>query len=194
MLVALTGPSGIGKGFIKEKLLQVYPFIEELVWFTTRGPRPNEQNSNRIFVSEEEFKTLMMLDKLVLVQNDLFGHSYGINKEDLLPCSCIKLTEIHVDNIKQALEINPTILVIGLITHDFSIIRNRLSFIRKTENLIEIEKRIISAKIEVENILSNRDLFTSIIEVNKISENTILEQIISVLVNNLKEKEDRLCL
>jgi len=193
MLIALTGPSGIGKGFIKEKLLQVYPFIEELVWFTTRGPRPNEQKSNRIFVSEEEFNTLVTSYNLALVQNDLFGHSYGINKKDLLPSSNIKLTEIHVDNIKQALEINPTILVIGLITHDFSIIRNRLSVIRKSENLIEIEERIISAKIEVENILSNKDLFTSIIEVNKISESTILKQIISVLVNDLKEKEDKLC-
>jgi len=193
MLIALTGPSGIGKGFIKGKLLQVYPFIEELVWFTTRGPRPNEQKSNRIFVSQKEFNTLVTSNNLALVQNDLFGHSYGINKKDLLPSSSIKLTEIHVDNIKQALEINPTILVIGLITHDFSIIRNRLSVIRKSENLIEIEKRIISAKIEVENILSNKDLFTSIIEVNKISESTILKQIISVLVNDLKEKEDKLC-
>lgn len=193
MLIALTGPSGIGKGFIKEKLLQVYPFIKELVWFTTRGPRPNEQKSNRIFVSQKEFNTLVTSDKLALVQNDLFGHSYGINKEDLLPSSSIKLTEIHVDNIKQALKINPTILVIGLVTHDFSIIRNRLSFIRKTENLIEIEKRIISAKVEIETILSNKDLFASIIEVNDDLEDIILEQVISVLTNNLKERKDKLC-
>jgi guanylate kinase len=193
MLITLTGPSGIGKGFIKEKLLQVYPFIEELVWFTTRGLRPNEQKSNRMSVSKEEFNELVISNELVLVQNDLFGHSYGIKKKDLLPSSCIKLTEIHVDNIKQAFEINPTILAIGLITRDFSIIQNRLSVIRKSEGLVEIEKRIISAKIEVESILSSKDLFTSIIEVNKVSESNILEQIISVLINNLKEKEDKLC-
>lgn len=194
MIIALTGPSGIGKGFIKEKLLQVYPFMEELTWFTTRGPRPNEQKSNRIFVSKEEFEVLVVSNDLVLVQNDLFGYSYGIKKKDLLSSSCIKLTEIHVDNIKRALEINPTILVIGLITHDFSIIRNRLSVIRKTEDLIEIEKRMISAKVEVETILSNKDLFASIIEIDKASEEMIFKQVISVITTNFKEKEGRLCL
>lgn len=193
MLITLTGPSGIGKGFIKEKLLQVYPFIEELVWFTTRDLRLNEQNSNRISVTNEEFNELVKSNDLVLVQNDLFGYSYGIKKKDLLPSSSIKLTEIHVNNIKQAFEFNPTILAIALITDDFSILQNRLSFIRKTESLVEIEKRIISAKIEVESILSNKDLFTSIIEVSRASESTILEQIISVLINNLKQKEDKLC-
>lgn len=192
MLIALTGPSGIGKGFIKEKLLQVYPFIEELVWITTRDPRPGEQKSNRMSVSEEEFKILMITDELVLVQNDLFGHSYGVKKKDLLQTSCIKLTEIHVDNIKQAFLVNPNIFAIGLITRDFSILRNRLS-IRKTEDLMEIEKRIISATKEVENILLYKDLFASILEVSKYSENMILGQIITVLDDKLKEKEDESC-
>ena len=192
MLIAFTGPSGIGKGFVKEKLLQSYSFIKELVWFTTRELRPNEQKSNRIVLLEEEFNDLVISNKLVLVQNDLFGHSYGISKDDLLPNSCVNLTEIHIDNVKQALEINPDILLIGFITHDFSILRSRLSLIRKTESSMEIEKRIFSAQIEVEIILSNKNLFTSIIEVNKYTENMISEKVMTILANNFKKMEEEL--
>lgn len=45
MLIALSGPSGIGKGFIKEKLLREYPDIKEIQWITTRKLRSTESRS-----------------------------------------------------------------------------------------------------------------------------------------------------
>lgn len=42
MLITLTGPSGIGKGFVAEYLLARFPGVEELVWTTTRPLRPTE--------------------------------------------------------------------------------------------------------------------------------------------------------
>lgn len=187
MVISLSGPSGIGKGFVKERLLQVYPFIEELVWFTTRPLRPNEQRSNRIQVSLPEFNKLVESGKLVLVQ-DLYGHRYGLKKEDLLPGSLVRLTELHPDNLKEALKINPTILGIGFVTSDLSLLHRRLSVLRNTESTAEIEQRIAVAKIEIETILRQKSLFAAVIEVATASESLVFDQVLAVLTPHLTKK------
>jgi len=66
MIIALNGPSGIGKGFIKECLLRTYPHIQELAWFTTRPLRPNERSGgNRIRVTVSEFNRMADVGELV---------------------------------------------------------------------------------------------------------------------------------
>jgi len=189
MIISLSGPSGIGKGFIKERLLQIYPYIQELAWFTTRPLRPNEQGGNRIHIPLPEFNQLAESGELVLVQN-LFGYRYGLRKEDLLPSqeSDIKLTELHPDNLLAALRINPAILAIGLVTFDLSLLYRRLSVFRNTENVAEIEQRITAAKIEIESILRQKSLFAAVIEVTKDSEAFVFDQVLAVLTPYLKKK------
>lgn len=188
MIISLSGPSGIGKGFIKERLLQLYPHIQELAWFTTRPLRPNEQGGNRIPVSLFEFSRMVELGELALVQ-DLFDHRYGLKKEDLLPSSSIKLTEVHPNNLLEALKINPAIIAIGFVTFDFSLLRKRLSVVRRTESQAEIEKRVTTAKSEVEKILQQRSLFTSVIEVTEVGESLVLDEVRAVLTSHLTRKE-----
>lgn len=187
MIISLSGPSGIGKGFTKEHLLRCYPHIEELVWFTTRPLRPNEQGGNRTSVSSSEFDKLAKSGELTLVQ-DLYGHRYGLNKEDLLPCLGTKLTELHPDNLREAFRINPAILAIGFVTFDLSLLNKRLSVVRKTESVAEIEQRITIAKIEIETILLQRAMFTSVIEVTETGEASVLNQVLEVLKPHLKKK------
>jgi guanylate kinase len=184
MIISLSGPSGIGKGFIKEHLLKAYPFIEELVWFTTRLARPNEQGSNRTHVSLPEFNKLANTGKLALVQ-DLYGHRYGLRKEDLVPSPHIRLTEFHPDNLREALKINPAIFAIGFITFDLPLLHKRLSVIRNTESAEEIEERITAARIEIETILAQSSLFASVIEVSQASEDSILERMLAILTPHL---------
>ncbi len=193
MIISLSGPSGIGKGFIKERLLQLYPHIQELAWFTTRPLRSNEQGGNRIHVSLPEFNQLAEFGELVLVQ-DLYGHRYGLKKEDLLPSSDTKLTELHPDNLLEALRINPAIFTIGFVTFDLSLLRKRLSAVRKTESLAEIEKRVATAKSEIETILQQRSLFTSVIEVTEAGEALVLDEVRAVLTSHLTKKGGWLCL
>lgn len=187
MVISLSGPSGIGKSFIKERLLGVYPYIEELVWFTTRPIRPNEQHSNRIHVSLSDFNCLVESGRLVLVQN-LYGYRYGIKEKDLLSSPRVRLTEVHPDNLKEALKINPAILAIGFITIDLSLLYERLSVLRNTESAAEIEQRIALAKGEIETILRQKSLFVSVIEVTKASETLVFDQVLAVLTPHLKEK------
>lgn len=192
MIIALSGPSGIGKGFIKEQLLQIYSFVEELAWFTTRPLRPNEEHSNRIPVSLYEFNQFAEAGKLVLVQ-DLYGHRYGLKKEDLLPNPRVRITELHPDNLREAFKINPTILAIGFVTFDLSLLRERLSVFRNTGSVAEIEQRIAVAKIETETILQQKSLFASVIEVTKASEASVFNQVLTILTPHLREKGGKAC-
>lgn len=187
MIISLSGPSGIGKGFIKDRLLQLYPHIQELAWFTTRLLRPNEQGGNRIHVPVLEFNRMADSSELVLVQ-DLFGHRYGLRKEDLLPSSDIKLTEVHPDNILEALRINPEIFAIGLVTFDLSLLHKRLSVVRNTESSAEIEKRVTTAESETKTILQRSSLFTSVIEVTEAGESRVLDAVLEVLASHLTKK------
>lgn len=187
-VIAFCGPSGIGKGFIKEQLLQTYSFIEELVWFTTRPLRPNEEQGNRISVPLYKFNQLDEDGELILVQ-DLFGHRYGLKRDDLLPNLRIRITELHPDNLKKALKINPAIIAIGFITNEHSLLQKRLSAVRNTESPAEIDQRIIGAKIEIETILKQKSLFTSVIEVTRYSETSIFDQVLAILTPYLTKEE-----
>ena len=184
MIIAFCGPSGIGKGFIKEQLLQDYSFVEELAWLTTRPLRPNEEQGNRIPVSLYEFNQFAEADELVLMQN-LYGHRYGLKRENLLPNPRIRITELHPDNLKEALKINPAILAIGFVTFDLSLLYERLSILRNTESVAEIEQRIVVAKIEIETILQQESLFASVIEVTKASETLVFDQVLAILTPHL---------
>jgi len=188
MIISLSGPSGIGKGFIKEQLLQAFPFIKELAWFTTRPLRPNEKAGNRISVSISEFDKLVETGKLVLIQ-DLYGHRYGLKKESLLPSQQFSLTEFHPDNLSLAMEINPEIIAIGLVTSDLSFLRRRLSVIRNTEITAEIEQRVAVAKVEIETILRHKPLFATVIEVAEVSESSIFDQVLVTLTPHLTRKD-----
>jgi guanylate kinase len=187
MLISLCGPSGIGKGHIKKQILKAYPLIKELQWFTTRTLRPDEKNGNRVHVSPKKFKYLVNHDKLVLVQN-LYGHFYGLKKNDLRPIKGIAITEIHPDNLGEAFKINPAIIAIGLITSDFSILYERLAMIRKTEGSAEIKQRIKKAKNEIKTIKQRKTLFASLIEISKKTENSAFSQVIKILKPHLPNK------
>lgn len=187
MIIALSGPSGIGKGYIKERLLKLYPHIQELSWFTTRPLRPNEQDGgNRTHVLVSEFNQMAEVGELVLVQN-LFGHHYGLRVNDLLPTPDIRLTELHPDNLSKALKVNTEIIAIGFVTFELSLLRKRLAVVRKTESHAEIEKRVTTAEIEIKTILRQKSLFTSVIEIAEAKEHLVLDEVLATLTPYLQK-------
>lgn len=192
MIISLGGPSGVGKGYIKERLLSLYPHIEEMAWLTTRPLRPKELigTGNRISIPLSEFNRLNGLGELVLVQN-LFGHFYGLRKVDLLPSSAIKITEVHPDNMVEACKVNAEIIAIGLVTSDLSFLRKRLTLVRKTESEAEIEERVIKAKSEIETILQQKHLYASVIEITEAEEDQVFEKVHAILQSEIETKGER---
>lgn len=190
MIIAFSGPSGIGKGYIKEQLLRLYPNIRELTWFTTRPLRLNEQDGgNRIHVPVSEFNRMADASELVLVQN-LFGHRYGLRVEDLLPTQDIRLTELHPDNMSEALKINQEIIAIGFVTFEIPLLRKRLTVVRKTESPAEIEQRVATAKGEIETLVRLRSILTSVIEITEASEHLVFNEVLKILNQHLKKEDN----
>lgn len=169
MIFALSGPSGIGKGFAKEAILKKNPNVKEAIWYTTRDLRPGEKN--RESISEIEFTVMQNSEKLALVQ-ELFEHRYGILKESLLSSDDL-LTEIHPFIVDEAKNINPNIILVGMVTDDTELLFERLSQKRKTETPKEIAKRVAAAEREIEAIRKNYKLFDAIIFVSKESESAV---------------------
>ena len=58
-IVVLSGFSGAGKGTIKKKLIEKYPYVESISW-TTREPRVGERDGvDYFFHTQEEFDNLI---------------------------------------------------------------------------------------------------------------------------------------
>lgn len=192
MIISLTGPSGIGKGYIKEKIKEVWPFIKELTWITTRPLRSGElnYNGNRKPVSIEEFDRLQGNCELVLSQM-LYGYCYGLRKSDLPRQKGIfYLTEFHIDNLLKASEWGLDIFSIALVPSNISFLQERLERYRGTERQEEINMRLESAKEELRCIHTNLPVFSLLINVSKNNESTLSSMVIEALkpILNLGEK------
>ncbi len=60
LVFVLSGPSGVGKDAVIDKLVEADPNLERSVSYTTRRPRPGEQDGEDYsFVSREEFERLI---------------------------------------------------------------------------------------------------------------------------------------
>ena len=77
MLIVLSGPSGVGKDTLLQRLEEVCPRIERCVTYTTRAPRPGEvPGVDYNFVSVEEFKRMIEAGEFLeyaQVHLDLYG-------------------------------------------------------------------------------------------------------------------------
>ena len=77
MLIVLSGPSGVGKDTLLQRLEEVCPRIERCVTYTTRAPRPGEvPGVDYNFVGVEEFKRMIEEGKFLeyaQVHLDLYG-------------------------------------------------------------------------------------------------------------------------
>jgi len=184
MIVSLTGPSGIGKGYVRRKLLEQLPFLKELVWITTRALRPDEnQSTNRRSISTEEFYRLQEQGELILVQ-ELFGYLYGLEKGDLFTANeqHIYLTEFHIDNLVKVIDLGLQIVAIALIPSDISLLSERLKRYRESKDPEKIKKRLDSTETEIRMINRYRSLFLTVIKVSKDTDgNTVVSRVLQSL-------------
>ena len=79
MIVTLTGPSGVGKGYLTAQLQSALG-AKIVPWTTTRPARPDDTSTNnRRFVTREEFDLMQSEGLLIGVQN-LHGYKYGLEQ------------------------------------------------------------------------------------------------------------------
>jgi guanylate kinase len=146
LLIILSGPSGVGKETVRNRLMKIKKF--ELLYsvsMTTRQPRNQEVDGvNYYFVSEEEFKRNIETDNF-LEYAKFVGNYYGTPKdkvEELRNAGHNVLLEIEINGAKQVLSK----------VHDDAVI----SFFLMPPSLSVLEDRIRKRQTESEAVIAER--------------------------------------
>ncbi len=152
LLIILSGPSGVGKGTIRQKVMEDNTLnLWYSVSLTTRKQRPGEMNGREYwFVSEKEFEA--NLEKGNLLEHAAFcEHHYGTpkDKEEEMRSKGINVfLEIDVNGARQVMEKCPDAISIFLLPPSFQELESRIRG-RSTESEKAIEERLARAKSEI---------------------------------------------
>jgi len=147
-ILALSGPSGIGKGYLRSALTKVFPQVADLPFVTTRPPRSSDRDDLISGMSQDAF---LFHKSAGRIQQDFvpYGNQrYGIwapALELIRACEIPCLTEVHPSQIELWMEagIGP-ISVVGLVS-SISYLRHNL----EDRGDGDIPKRIAAADDEM---------------------------------------------
>jgi guanylate kinase len=148
----ITGPSGVGKGTLIERLLGRIPDLELSVSATTRPPRSGEVDGRDYhFLTPEEFERRVETGDF-LEHATYSGHRYGTPREEVerrLEEGRSVVLEIEVQGARQVRDAMPEAVQIFIAPPDPKALRNRLQA-RGTDSPEGIERRLRTAEIELE--------------------------------------------
>ncbi|MBR2622742.1 MAG: guanylate kinase [Clostridia bacterium] len=175
VLMAVSGPSGAGKGTIVKTLLQRREDVVESVSCTTREPREGEVHGKHyFFLSKEEFFRRIEENDF-LEYDEHFGNYYGTPKsfvEETLKTKSV-IMEIDVVGALNAKKFFPDCVLVMILPPSIEELKKRLVG-RGSETAEEIENRLSRIQYEVSQrdkydyIIVNDDLETAIAEVSRI--------------------------
>jgi guanylate kinase len=141
----VAGPSGVGKGTVVRRVLELVPGLRLSVSVTTRPPRASlgeRDGVEYLFVTPEEFEALV-LEGGLLEWAELFGRRYGTPRawvEETLAAGEDVVLEIDVQGASQIREAMPDAVLIFL----------------DPPSLEELERRLRTRGSEDEDKLADR--------------------------------------
>ncbi|MBR2374910.1 MAG: guanylate kinase [Clostridia bacterium] len=175
LLMAVSGPSGVGKGTIVKTLIGRRADVVESVSCTTRAPRSGETHGKEyFFLTKEEFTTRLENDDF-LEYDEHFGNYYGTPKsfvEETLKTKSVIL-EIDVVGALRVKEKFPETALVMIVPPSVEELENRLKG-RGSETEAEIENRLARLSFELaqqdkyDYVIVNDDLERAIGEVEAI--------------------------
>jgi guanylate kinase len=155
LLIVISGPSGVGKDTVIQRMKERKLPFHFVVTATTRPPRPNEIHGvDYFFVSHDEFAEMINQDELLeyaIVYNDY----KGIPKQQVrqaLESGKDVVMRIDVQGAATIRELSSDALMIFLTTQDEQEMVRRLSA-RKTETPEGLNLRIATARQELKRIV-----------------------------------------
>jgi len=154
LLFVVSGPSGVGKGTLREKLFKMFKDLTYSVSMTTRSPRKEEVNGiDYHFVSEAIFKQMIKENKFIewaMVHGEYKGTPYEFLIERLKTGNDT-LLEIDVQGAVQVKDKMPWGIYIFIAPPSWNDLEYRLRN-RKTEEKKELEKRLGDARTEIKYV------------------------------------------
>ena len=156
ILMAISGPSGVGKGTLVKALLQKRKDVTGSVSCTTREPRPGErEGKDYFFLTKEEFLRRAKEGEF-LEYDEHFGNYYGTPKSFVREALKEKsvILEIDVVGALNAKKAFPECVLVMVLPPSVEELKKRLEG-RHSETEEEIKTRL--ARIDYE--LSKRELY-----------------------------------
>ena len=148
----ITGPSGVGKGTLIERLLERIPELELSISATTRAPRTGEVEGREYhFLTPEEFDRRVAAGDF-LEHATYSGNRYGTLREEVerrLAESRSVVLEIEVQGARQVRDAMPEAVQIFIAPPSPEVLRERLEG-RGTDSPEAIEERLRTAETELE--------------------------------------------
>ena len=176
ILMAVSGPSGVGKGTLVKTIVKLRDDVVESVSCTTRPPRKGEINGREyFFLSREEFERRINENDF-LEYDEHFGNYYGTPKsfvKETLKTKSV-IMEIDVVGALNAKKAFPECVLVMITPPSLEELKRRLKS-RNTETDEQIEHRL--SRLEYE--LSHSEKYDYVI-VNDTVENALkkLEEIL----------------
>jgi guanylate kinase len=154
LLIVISGPSGVGKDSVIQRMKERKLPFHFVVTATTRPPRQDEVNGqDYFFVSSDEFAE--MIEKGELLEYAIVYNDYkGIPKEQVrqaLASGVDVVMRVDVQGAARIRELSPEALLIFLTTEDEDEMIRRLKT-RKSETPEGINLRIATARQEMKRL------------------------------------------
>ncbi len=150
-LVIISGPSGVGKSTICNKLVERLDNAYLSVSTTTREKKAGEQEGvDYWFISREEFGNRLKADNF-LEYAEVFGNLYGTEKDKVLAAlgqGRIVLLEIDVQGALQVVKLCPEAKLIFILPPKQAELQKRING-RGRDDKKDIEERLAGAGIEI---------------------------------------------
>ena len=152
LLIIVSGPSGVGKGTVREQLFKMNDLnLAYSISMTTRKPRPGEKNGvDYFFVDQATFDQKIAEDGF-LEYAQFVSNSYGTPKdkvEEMLNEGKNVVLEIEVQGALQVMHKVPEALTIFLVPPSMEELERRIRG-RRTEDESVMRERLSKAEREI---------------------------------------------
>lgn len=187
ILFVLSGPSGVGKGTVLDRVFDQYQDVEYSVSMTTREPRPGEvEGEDYFFVSTSEFKKCKDNDGFIesaCVHGNFYGTPKNFVQEALKEGRDIIL-EIDINGARQVRKNFEDAVYIFLTPPSFDELKNRL-IKRDSESKADLEIRLRNARSE----MSDADDYDYKVVNDKVD--SAAERIIEIIEKEKRRRKDK---
>ncbi|MBS1998469.1 MAG: guanylate kinase [Cyanobacteria bacterium SZAS LIN-2] len=150
-LLVITGPSGVGKGTLVERIIERVDHLKQSVSVTTRPMRPGEKEGQSYFFRTRAEFEAMVKNGEFMEWAEFAGHLYGTPRawvyEQLNEGEDVIL-EIEVQGAKQVHSLYPPAVLIFISPPSFEELEERLR-LRGTESEEKIQQRLAKAREEL---------------------------------------------
>ena len=150
-LWVIAAPSGAGKTSLVNALVKKVENLLISISYTTRAPRPSEQDGvNYFFISEQQFKQMISAEDLLEYAN-VFGNYYGTGRtwvSEQLKAGIDVILEIDWQGAAQIRELMPDSHSIFILPPSLEVLETRLHG-RGEDKPEVIQKRLAEASLEM---------------------------------------------